>query len=112
MRGLLILGILAWPLAATAQSDTEDGIGLVERGLGIIAENLWNEFGPQLNQLGQGMGGALADLAPVLDDLAVLVDDLGNYQAPERLENGDIVMQGSGEDLLTDPKVRDAYLGG
>jgi len=28
------------------------------------------------------------------------------------LENGHIVMQGSGEDLLTDPKVRDAYLGG
>ena len=28
------------------------------------------------------------------------------------LENGHIVMQGSGEDLLTDPNVRDAYLGG
>ncbi|MDC6690165.1 branched-chain amino acid ABC transporter ATP-binding protein, partial [Leclercia adecarboxylata] len=28
------------------------------------------------------------------------------------LENGHIVMQGSGHDLLTDPKVRDAYLGG
>ncbi|WP_342245456.1 ABC transporter ATP-binding protein [Pseudomonas sp. OTU5201] len=28
------------------------------------------------------------------------------------LENGHIVMQGSGDDLLNDPKVRDAYLGG
>ncbi|WP_339410017.1 ABC transporter ATP-binding protein [Pseudomonas sp. EA_35y_Pfl2_R5] len=28
------------------------------------------------------------------------------------LENGRIVMQGSGHDLLNDPKVRDAYLGG
>jgi branched-chain amino acid transport system ATP-binding protein len=28
------------------------------------------------------------------------------------LENGHIVMQGSGEELLSDPKVRDAYLGG
>ncbi|WP_137818778.1 ABC transporter ATP-binding protein [Pseudomonas sp. 2FG] len=28
------------------------------------------------------------------------------------LENGRIVMQGSGEALLSDPKVRDAYLGG
>ncbi|MDM8349172.1 ABC transporter ATP-binding protein [Pseudomonas sp. sp1636] len=28
------------------------------------------------------------------------------------LENGRIVMQGSGHDLLHDPKVRDAYLGG
>lgn len=28
------------------------------------------------------------------------------------LENGRIVMQGTGEELLVDPKVRDAYLGG
>ena len=28
------------------------------------------------------------------------------------LENGRLVMQGSGHDLLNDPKVRDAYLGG
>lgn len=28
------------------------------------------------------------------------------------LENGRIVMQGSGEELLADPRVRDAYLGG
>ena len=28
------------------------------------------------------------------------------------LENGRVVMQGTGEALLTDPKVRDAYLGG
>jgi branched-chain amino acid transport system ATP-binding protein len=28
------------------------------------------------------------------------------------LENGRIVMQGSGQELLNDPKVRDAYLGG
>jgi branched-chain amino acid transport system ATP-binding protein len=28
------------------------------------------------------------------------------------LENGRVVMQGSGAELLVDPKVRDAYLGG
>ena len=28
------------------------------------------------------------------------------------LENGRVVMQGTGEQLLCDPKVRDAYLGG
>jgi len=28
------------------------------------------------------------------------------------LENGHVVMEGTGESLLTDPKVRDAYLGG
>ncbi len=68
-------------------------MSLVERGIGIIAENLWSELGPDLNRLGENMGGALADLAPVLQDLAVLVDDLGNYEAPERLENGDVLIR-------------------
>lgn len=93
MRRFLILAFLVVPLSAKAQSETQDGFGLIERGLGIIADNLWTEFGPQLDQLGQGMGNALTDLAPVLEDLAVLVDDLGNYQAPERLENGDILIR-------------------
>ncbi|MCZ0961112.1 hypothetical protein [Paracoccus benzoatiresistens] len=93
MRRFLILVLLAMPAPALAQSQTEEGLGLVERGLGIIAENLWNELGPDLNRLGQDMGGALADLAPMLDDLAVLVDDLGNYEAPERLENGDVLIR-------------------
>lgn len=93
MRRILILGLLAAPIPLAAQPNAEDGFGLVERGLGIIADNLWTEFGPQLDQLGQGMGKALTDLGPVLNDLAVLVDDLGNYQTPERLENGDILIR-------------------
>ena len=93
MHRLLILAFLAAPVPVAAQPETEDGLGLVERGLGIIADNLWTEFGPQLDQLGQGMGAALTDLGPVLQDLAILVDDLGNYQAPERLENGDILIR-------------------
>lgn len=97
MRRLLILVLLAMPGAAPAQTETEDGLGLVERGLGIIAENLWNELGPDLSRLGQDMGGALAGLPPLLEDLAALVDDLGNYEPPERLENGDILIRRKAE---------------
>ncbi|WP_207102227.1 hypothetical protein [Paracoccus shandongensis] len=93
MRRLLILVLLAMPGQAPAQTGTEDGLGLVERGLGIIAENLWNELGLDLNRLGRDMGGVLSDLAPMLEDLAVLVDDLGNYDPPERLENGDVLIR-------------------
>jgi hypothetical protein len=103
MHRLLILALLAAPVPAAAQNETKDGLGLVERGLGIIADNLWTEFGPQLEQLGQGTGAALTDLGPVLQDLAVLVDDLGNYQAPERLENGDILIRRRADALPPPP---------
>jgi hypothetical protein len=93
MHRYLVIAFLAFPAPVVAQTETQEGLGLIERGLGIIGENLWTEFGPQLDQLGQGMGNALTDLGPVLQDLAVLVDDLGNYQAPERLENGDILIR-------------------
>ncbi|SNR26828.1 AAA+ family ATPase [Paracoccus sediminis] len=93
MHRLLILTLLATPLPAAAQNDTQDGLGLVERGLGIIAQNLWSELGPDLERLGQDMGVTLTELAPMLKDLAVLVDDLGNYQTPERLANGDVLIR-------------------
>lgn len=93
MRRFLILALLAAPVEAPAQSTTEDGLGLVERGMGIIAENLLKRWGPELDRLGRDMDGALSDLAPLLDDLAGVVDDLGNYEAPERLENGDVLIR-------------------
>ena len=95
MRHLLILAMLAapMPLAAQPQTETEEGLSLIERGIGIIARNLWSEFGPQLDELGNGMGGTLADLVPMLENLSALVDDLGNYHTPERLENGDILIR-------------------
>ncbi len=86
MRRFLMVVLLAVPGSAQAQTGTEEGLGLVERGLGIIAENLWSEFGPELGQ-------SLTGLAPMAQDLAALVDEVGNYHAPQRLENGDILIR-------------------
>lgn len=95
MKRFLIPVLLALPLPALAQSveDSQDGIGMIERGLGIIGENLRREFGPDLERLAGEMGGVLSDMAPMLRDLAVLVDDLSNYEAPERLANGDVLIR-------------------
>lgn len=81
------------PLADTAPQDEADGLGLIERGIGMIMQNLWDDLGPDLNRLGGDMSAALSRMAPVLEDLSVLVDDLANYQAPERQENGDIIIR-------------------
>ena len=43
--------------------------------------------------LAQDLAGALRQMGPVLQDLAAQVDDIRNYQAPERLPNGDILIR-------------------
>lgn len=103
MKRCLILMWLALPASALAQTDpilpdptppdAGEGLGLIERGLGIIAENLRNDFGPELDRLAQDMGIALSDMAPMLRDLSALVDDLAHYEMPERLENGDVLIR-------------------
>lgn len=71
----------------------DDGLSLIERGVGILMQNLWQDVGPDLDRLGQDMSQALSRMTPVLEDLSTLVDDLGNYQAPERLANGDVIIR-------------------
>lgn len=96
LRALTLAALLALPLAgqpAAAFSETEEGLGLVERGLGMIFRNLMREAAPQLDLLGRDLSGALEHLAPALKDMAAMVDDIGNYHPPERLENGDIVIR-------------------
>ncbi len=84
---------VAQPLPADPPATEDEATDLIGRGLGMMLDHLMNEMGPDLDALGDDMSGALSQLAPMLDDLSVLVDDLANYQAPERLENGDVIIR-------------------
>lgn len=92
--GLAALLALA-PLPVAAQDQPEDGPSLIERGLMMLMDNVFSAIGPELDQVGEGMSGIVSRLGPALQDLAVLVDDIANYQTPERLENGDILIRRS-----------------
>jgi hypothetical protein len=83
------------PLADESQPDAQqgDGFDMIQRGLGSLLDDFIAKVEPDLNRLGEDMSGALSDMAPVLQDLGTLVDDIQNYQAPERLENGDILIR-------------------
>lgn len=89
----------AWqpPLQDEVTPQEEDlGGGLSDlfgRGMDDIMGNLMNELGPGLEQLGQDFSGAFENLTPLLKDLGDQIDDLRYYQAPERLENGDIILR-------------------
>lgn len=53
----------------------------------------WKEAEPHLDKLGRDLGDTVNSLRPVLGDIGTLMDDVKNYQAPERLENGDILIR-------------------
>lgn len=72
--------------------------GLFDRGFGGLFGQLFGEEpapeaeGPT-NDLTGDLAGALRRMGPALRDLATQVDDIRNYQAPERLPNGDILIR-------------------
>lgn len=73
--------------------EQDDPGDLIGRGVGILLDNFMRDVQPDLNRLGEDMSGALSNLGPMLGDLTALVDDLRNYQTPERLDNGDIIIR-------------------
>lgn len=76
--------------------DVEEGFSLMEEGAQLLLKGLMSEMEPTLDEMGKAlseMEPALKDLQPKMLELLALVDDLTNYQAPERLENGDILIR-------------------
>lgn len=85
--------LLAAPLAAQTpeapgQAPAEPP-GLIERGLELMLRGLFEDVAPAMRD----MEGQLRDLQPELQRLLDLIGDFRNYEAPERLPNGDIVIR-------------------
>ncbi|MCQ0971554.1 hypothetical protein MLD63_14105 [Paracoccus sp. TK19116] len=78
---------------AEPEAEEERGLDLIERGAGLLFQQLLDDASPHLDRMGRDLSGALSQFAPAMNDLAALVDDIGNYEAPERLENGDILIR-------------------
>lgn len=114
MRSFALVLSAALPLAAVAQSpapmpseewspppatepggatESESGLGLIERGVGTVFENLLRDLQPQMEDMARGLDQTFNRFAPVFDDISTLMDDIGNYGAPERLPNGDILIR-------------------
>lgn len=108
MKKLVLLLSLVAPLGATpvwaedppanspANPEVEEGFSLMEEGAKLLLKGLMTEMEPALNEMGEALSQvepALKDLQPRMLELLALVDDLTNYQAPERLENGDILIR-------------------
>ena len=103
------------PKPLPGEATPEQGVDLIERGAGILFRDLMDRVAPQLDQMRRDMGDAMSALGPAVGDLARLVDDMQNYEPPERLANGDIILRrkpgapppppvGEGLKRLTEPK--------
>lgn len=69
------------------------GSDLVEQGMKLLFRGILNEMGTSLDEMQEGLEDAAKDLGPALRQLLALIDDVKNYEAPERLPNGDVILR-------------------
>ena len=79
-RSALILALLAAP--AAAQDAEPEGRGLMERGVEMMMRGLLEEMAP-----------AIEDLETTMTLLEGVIGRVGEYEAPEVLPNGDIIIR-------------------
>lgn len=96
---MLALALILSP--ATAQeTETEEGFDLMEEGAKLLLRGLMTEMEPALRELedmAEDIGPAMRLLAdemgPALAELMSKIDDIRNYDPPELLPNGDIIIR-------------------
>jgi hypothetical protein len=78
----------------------EDGFSLMEEGARLFMRGIMSEMEPALDEMRKTvdeLGPAFAEFAqaigPAFAELLDTVDDIRNYDAPEILPNGDIIIR-------------------
>lgn len=74
-------------------ADDGDSGNWLEGGAQDLFSGLLREVEPQIAEIGRELGLRFDALSPILSDLGKMMDDIGNYQRPERLANGDILIR-------------------
>ncbi|WP_298843312.1 hypothetical protein [uncultured Roseobacter sp.] len=75
--------------ALPAQAEEQGPPSMMERGLQQFLEGLLLEAEPAL----EGLSDFMAQMGPALTDLMRQVEDWSVYEAPEILDNGDIIIR-------------------
>ncbi|MDO5640998.1 MAG: hypothetical protein Q4G26_01225 [Paracoccus sp. (in: a-proteobacteria)] len=71
----------------------EDFGDALDQQLEGAMNQLFQRLQPHLNALGDELANTMNDFAPALNEISGLIDDIRNYEPPERLENGDILIR-------------------
>jgi hypothetical protein len=97
MRMLPLVLCLALAAPAAAQqaepadppSDLREGLDRLGEGARLLLRGLMAEMQPAL----QDMAEQMQAMEPMLRSLAEMIGDIRNYDMPERLPNGDIILR-------------------
>lgn len=101
IRATLLTFALLAPLPLAAQEAApadppvaeEEGPSLMERGLALFFEGFQQEMEPALSEMSKALEQLGPTIAPALEQLMAMVDDMTNYEMPEMLDNGDIIIR-------------------
>lgn len=103
LSALPLVALLALPVAAQdwqMPRDEAQPRGQQDEPLGDLGDEidnamnqLFNRLQPHLNALGDELANTMNEFTPALNEISGLIDDIGNYERPERLENGDIIIR-------------------
>lgn len=74
---------------APAADDLDQGFSLLQEGAKLLLRGMVTQMEPALDDMSKAW-----DLTqPKLLELLAMIDDISKYQAPEMLENGDIIIR-------------------
>ena len=93
---LLIAPVCLTLTPAPLAAEESPGSRLMQDGAKLLLRGLMAEAEPMLDEIGRGlreMEPALREIGPRLLQLVDLMGDMANYEAPERMPNGDIVIR-------------------
>ncbi|MCO4847137.1 MAG: hypothetical protein KC448_04095 [Yoonia sp.] len=93
------------PLAAqeAEEPSVSEGFSLMEEGAKQLLRGLMNDMEPVLDDMGEAMTQLGAEMGPAFTKLLSQIDDMRNYDAPEILPNGDIIMRRRDDAPIYDP---------
>lgn len=98
--GLCVSPATAQDTGTDTDTEVEEGFNLMEEGAKMLMRGLMSEIEPTLEELrgslqemGPELRAFITEMGPALAALLGEVDDLRNYETPEFLPNGDIIMR-------------------
>lgn len=99
-RILLIAFFVGVPSFAPAQSVPEPGYSQMEKGAQMFLDGMMREMAPALESLsglaekmGPAMRGFAKEMGPALGEILDRVEDWSDYEPPQMLPNGDIIIK-------------------